>query len=160
MCSAILIKDRKSWCTHRKHTNLTLYKTQTNVLYRIMLHYVMLCYWCCLLTPHSTVLIEKLTGFAASQGIPHIFWKPKVHYRIHTYPPHVPILSQLDPVRIPTSNFLKIQLNIILQSTLGFPRWSFTVRFPNRNPVYPTPLPLYALNVQPISFSFLSPQQY
>jgi hypothetical protein len=34
-----------------------------------------------LLTPWSRVLLEKLTGSAASQEIPLILWNPKVHYR-------------------------------------------------------------------------------
>jgi len=36
--------------------------------------------------------------FAASQEIPHILWKPKLHYRIHDWPPHVPTLSQINPM--------------------------------------------------------------
>ena len=90
--------------------------------------------------------------FAASQEIPLILWNPKIHYGIHNCPLPVPIQKQLDPVQTSTSHFLKIQLNIILPSTPGFPEWSLSLRFPHQNPVSTSPLRPYALHPPPISF--------
>ena len=56
----------------------------------------------------------EVNKFSASQEIPLILWNPKVHYRIHKYPPPFPILSQLDPVHTRKSHFLKVYINIIL----------------------------------------------
>jgi len=60
-------------------------------------------------------------------------------------PATCPILIQLDPAHNPTSHFLKIQLNIILPSTPGSPKWSLSVRFPHQNPVFTSSLPIRAI---------------
>ena len=58
--------------------------------------------------------------YVGSQEITRILWNPKVPYRIHNWPPTVPILNQPDPVHTLTSDFPKIHLNIILSYTPCF----------------------------------------
>ena len=55
-------------------------------------------------------------------------------------PATCPYLRQHDPVHTPTSYFLMIHLNIILPSTSGFSKWFLSLRFPDQNPVYVSPL--------------------
>jgi hypothetical protein len=80
----------------------------------------------------------KANQFSASQETPRIVWKGKVHFRIHTCSPLVPILNQLDPVHASTSHFLKSHHNIIVLSMPLFP--SLSLRFPHQNSVCASPL--------------------
>ena len=66
-----------------------------------------------LLTPWSRSFLRSKLVLCE----PRIVWKPKVRYRIHKFPPTLPILSRLDPLHNPTYQFLKIHLNIIFPST-------------------------------------------
>jgi hypothetical protein len=77
---------------------------------------------------------------AASREIPHALWNPKLRYRFHKYTPPASILSQLNRVHTPTYYLLKINLNIILPSTLESTHWSLSVMFPHQNPVHAFPL--------------------
>ena len=85
----------------------------------------------------------EASRFSARQEIPHILWNSKVHYRIHKFPPPVPILRQLDPVHTPISKFLKIHLNIILPSMPGSPKWSLPSGFPSKTLYMPLLFPIY-----------------
>ena len=82
--------------------------------------------------------------FAASQEIPRISRKLKVHYRTHKRPPPVSILGQPNPVHKPTYHLLEIHPNIIYPSMPRSPQWSPSLRFPHQDPVHPLSSPIRA----------------
>ena len=55
-------------------------------------------------------------------------------------PANCPYPEPARSIYTPTSQFLKIHLNIILPSTLGSPKWSLSSKFLHQNSVYASPL--------------------
>jgi hypothetical protein len=82
--------------------------------------------------------------FSASQEIPRVLRNPTVHYRIHKCQSPFSILSQPNPVHTPTSQYLKINPNIILPSKPGSHQRSLSLGFPHLNPIHASfPHPRY-----------------
>jgi hypothetical protein len=63
---------------------------------------------------------------------------------LHKFAPPVSIPSQLNPIHTLTSRFLKIDLNIILPSTPGSPKWSLSLRFTTKTLHITLPSPIRA----------------
>ena len=98
--------------------------------------------------------------FSASQEIPRILWNPKVHYRIHKYPPTVPNLRQFDPVHKPHPTSWISILILFSHLWLGLPSGFFPSGFPTKI-LYTTLLYPYVLHFQPISlFTILQLAQH
>ena len=84
-----------------------------------------------LLTPCSTVLLEKPTGFQLVKKFP-AFYGTLRFITAFKSDRHLS-LSWATP---PTSNFLKIHLNTILPSTPASPKWSLSTVIVHRFPKY------------------------
>ena len=111
----------------------------------------------CVITPCSKVLLHKLTGFQPVKKFP-AFYGTRRFITAFTSARHLPLFwassTQSTP---PTPHFLKIHLNIILPSTSGSPMWSLSVKFPNQNPVYASPLPTHAIShIYPILLGLIT----
>ena len=95
-------------CT-RHSAHLILFSVIT-----IRILYIELCVWVPINSIEQSPSWEAYSS-SASQEIPHILWKPKVHYQVYKSPPLVCILSHINPGHFPYYT-LKVHINIILPS--------------------------------------------
>jgi len=93
----------------------------------------------------GAVLLEKLTG---SQLVTKFsaFYGTRSFITAFTSARHLSLswARYIQSMAPPPTNFIKPHQHIILPSSLGSSKWSFSPRFQHQNPVYTTPLPIRA----------------
>jgi hypothetical protein len=78
----------------------------------------------------------KAQRFLDSQEIPHILWKPKVHYHVYNS-----LFWAKSIQSTPPYHCLKIHFKIVLPFKPWSTKWSFNLRIPHQNPVHTCSLP-------------------
>jgi hypothetical protein len=86
----------------------------------------------CSHVPLSRILLENLT--VAQIGNSAFLCAHKVHF--HNRPPHVSILSQINPIHNHKTRLFKIHFNSILQSLPRLSKWSLPFRVSDWNFIY------------------------
>ena len=81
---------------------------------------------------------------SASHKISQILRNPKVHYRIHNNPPHVPIISQTDPGQCSQTNYQRSILILFSHLCLHLPSDLLPSGFPTKIVYIPLLSPIRA----------------
>ena len=92
-----------------------------------------------LFTAWSRILLEKLTGSQLVKKFPALYGTRMFFTPFTSATCPYPESARSNPY--PHVPLPEIHLNIVLPSTLGSPKWSFSLWFPHQNPVYTSPPP-------------------
>jgi hypothetical protein len=97
-------------------------------------------------------ITSEVASCSATQEFTNILWYPMIHYRVHSSPPLIPILSQINPVHTTPSYISKICFNISSNLRLGLPNGLILSGFPPKSYMHSTSSPC-VLRALPISSS-------
>ena len=121
-------------------------KNHSKVVCIKLVHLPYLYIWCTVtlisnsLTPLSRVLLEKLSVSQLVEKFSAVYGTGS-SLPLSQVPAICPYSESDQSCPCPSSNFLKLQFNIIFPSMPGFSRGTLPLMFPHQNPVCTSPLP-------------------